>query len=193
MIMSIPKQLTDIVEGSHAKLNYINLNHFKDIQISTSAQHFQSLVTILRDYTELRFQCLEIRNEKPSKVNKHLKQLEKFISRTPVLISNKLSGLKMTGITAATGFQSLVWRQLLKGNRESITKIKLEYKADVLREETRILCEEVGLSNLTKLEELTLHMNRGTNLKEICEFFENSTMLTKIDLSNNVFQTPDCQ
>lgn len=99
----------------------------------------------------------------------------------------------MTGITAATGFQSLVWRQLLKGNRESITKIKLEYKADVLREETRILCEEVGLSNLTKLEELTLHMNRGTNLKEICEFFENSTMLTKIDLSNNVFQTPDCQ
>jgi hypothetical protein len=92
----------------------------------------------------------------------------------------------MTGIAAATAFQSLVWRLLLKGNQESITKLQLDYRADVLREETRILCEEVGLSNLIKLQEITFHMNRQTNLREICEFFEKSTVLTKIDLSNNV-------
>ena len=98
----------------------------------------------------------------------------------------------MTGITAATGFQSLVWRSLLKGNKESITHLQLDYKADILREETRILCEEIGLSNLTNLTEVTFHMIRQTNLKEICEFFEKSATITKIDLSNNVFQSQDC-
>jgi len=98
----------------------------------------------------------------------------------------------MTGITAATGFQSLVWRSLLRGNKESVSHIELDYKADILREETRILCEEIGLSNLPKLTELALHMVRRTNLEEICEFLEKSTTITKIDLSNNVFQSQDC-
>ena len=70
--------------------------------------------------------------------------------------------------------------------------VHLEYKADIVREETRILCEEIGLINLVKLEELVLHMNRSTNLKEICEYMTASTSLTHVDLSNNVLQTSDC-
>ncbi len=80
----------------------------------------------------------------------------------------------------------------MRGNKESLTHLQLDYKADILREETRILCEEIVLTNLTKLTEVTFHMNRQTNLNEICEFFEKSATLTKIDLSNNVFQSQDC-
>ena len=93
-------------------------------------------------------------------MNKHLTQLERQINRTTVLVSNQLRELKMTGLTEDSAFQSLVWRTLIKNNKESITSLHLEYKDDIVREETRILCDEIGLFNLEKLERLALHMNR---------------------------------
>lgn len=174
------------------KCQHVNLNYYTDITLTSSAQHFQSLLTSLRDYSQLSLESLEIRNDKPSKVSKHLVQLERQIKRTTVLVSNQLRSLRMTGLTEATGFQSLVWRTLLKHNTKSIVKLQLDYKADIVREETRILCEEIGLINFVKLEELSLHMNRQSNMKEICEFFTVSNTLTSIDLSNNVLQSQDC-
>lgn len=87
------------------------------------------------------------------------------------MVSNQIKQLKMTGITQATPFTSLLWRCILKNNLKSITKLELEYNADVVREETRILCEDIGLAEIENLQELTLHMNKGYLLSELCHYF----------------------
>lgn len=52
-----------------------------------------------------------------------------------------------------------------------MTSLYLEYKSDMAKEETRILCDEIGLINLEKLERLALHMNRRAKLTELCDYF----------------------
>jgi len=76
---------------------------------------------------------------------------------------------------------------------QGITKVELEYQSDVVREETRILVEDIGLTDLENLQELTLHMNKGYLLADLCHYFQNSTTLTSLNLSNNNLQSSQCQ
>lgn len=99
MMVKIPKSISDQATRSLTHLEHINLNHYKNVKISVTAQHFQALVSCLREYTAICFESLEVRNSRPSKVNKNLKQLERLMNKAPVLVTNKLRSLRMTGIT----------------------------------------------------------------------------------------------
>lgn len=44
-------------------------------------------------------------------------------------------------------------------NTESLRHIELNYYTDVMREETRIFVEEIGLEEFKNLESLSVHMN----------------------------------
>ena len=63
---------------------------------------------------------------------------------------------------------------MLNTNKRSLKQISLEYKTDVMREETRILTEEIGLDELPELELLRFRMNRTYLLAEyICPYLLN--------------------
>lgn len=101
-----------------------------------------------------------------------------------MLVSNLIVGLSFVGINEANSFSSSVWRILLKRNQESITKISVEYGNDDLKEETRILVEEIGLRNFQKLNELKLKMNRCSYLDQICDYLPCSEIQT-LSMSEN--------
>ena len=85
MMVHTQKSLKD-QQVSSLNFDFFNLYHFKDIQIQVAAQHFTKLLSELRPYYELDFGCLEIKNNKPSKVNKNLEKIERAINKTPVMV-----------------------------------------------------------------------------------------------------------
>ena len=60
-------------------------------------------------------------------------------------------------------------RQLLEENKESLKYLSISYSTDILREETRIIFNEIGIDEFPNLESISLHMNRAYLLKShIC-------------------------
>lgn len=73
----------------------------------------------------------------------------------------------------ASKLTSLYWRDLLNSNKESLTHLTLQYKNDTVREETRILLEEIGLESFTNLTHLTLNMNRNNHFDSLLRYLQN--------------------
>ena len=86
-----------------------------------------------------------------------------------MLSNNHLTGISIKNISTASQVTSIVLRQLLEQNKLSLKHLSLSYSTDIMREETRIAFEEIGLDELPNLESISLHMNRAYLLKShIC-------------------------
>ena len=88
------------------------------------------------------------------------------LAKTKMLSSNQLEKLKFINITEETPFSSITLRHLLRKNKKSLKEISIEYKTDMMREETRILVDEIGLEEFPELELLKFKMNRSYLLAE---------------------------
>ena len=98
--------------------------------------------------------------------------LKSNLAKTKILSSNLLDKIKFTNITEETPFSSITIRHLLRKNKMSLKEISIEYKTDMMREETRILVDEIGLEEFPVLELLRFRMNRSYLLAEqICPYF----------------------
>ena len=83
--------------------------------------------------------------------------------------SNALVGVTVRGINSASQVTSVVLRHILLNNKKSLRHIEIGYQTDVLREETRICVEEIGLEEFSELASFGLHMNRAYLLTtDIC-------------------------
>lgn len=58
-------------------------------------------------------------------------------------------------------FSTSIFSVLLQENKERLQDIAILYSSDTLREETRILVEDIVLEALVKLERLKFKMNRS--------------------------------
>ena len=106
-------------------------------------------------------ECLVIDATRPSKAVKQVEQLKGLIRRTKLLNSDKLKGLTLKNIGTSSMVTSQIFRQILELNKRSLQHIGINYKTDVIREETRILFEELTLEEFPNLTSLTLQMNRA--------------------------------
>ena len=75
-------------------------------------------------------------------------------------------------------------------NMNSLQAVSIEYKRDVMREETRILVDEIGLEQFRELQSLKLRMNRRYLLiDKVCPYFmslgNQASKLKILDLSDN--------
>ena len=85
----------------------------------------------------------------PSNSVKGLKSIASQIEKCQPL--HKLRRLEFLGLDGQNRFSSNTFRQLLNNSKQSLEAIALEYSKDLMREETRILIEEIGMSSLKKL------------------------------------------
>ncbi len=85
-----------------------------------------------------------------------------------------------------SSFSSTLLRVLCEINREVLESIHLKYSDNTLREETRIIVQEFGLNNFTKLGFLKLQMNRSSWFSEILDYIQSETCTLKsLDLGYN--------
>ena len=66
----------------------------------------------------------------------------------------------MTKIGSDSEVSSTVIRHIFNHNLASLRSIHIHYQKEVLREETRILVEEIGLQRFENLQEISLVQNR---------------------------------
>mmetsp|Transcript_22856 Transcript_22856/g.30461 ORF Transcript_22856/g.30461 Transcript_22856/m.30461 type:complete len:88 (+) Transcript_22856:437-700(+) len=78
-----------------------------------------------------------------------------------MLSSDHLTGVCIRNINSASQLTSTVLRHILLHNKNSLEHLGISYATDVLREETRIAFEEIGLDELPNLRSISLNMNRA--------------------------------
>lgn len=84
-----------------------------------------------------------------------------------MLSSHCLSKLHFINIGEATICSTQIFTVLVQENTKSLTDIAIMYSADTMREETKILIEDIGLANLTQLKALSFRMNRSYYMERV--------------------------
>ena len=105
--------------------------------------------------------CFTLDAARPSKLQKQLGSLKNSLKKTPIFANNRLTGITIKNISSASPVTSIILRQLLENNRESLRHLDLIYSTDIMREETRIIFEEFGIDEFPNLEYIGVQMNRA--------------------------------
>ena len=97
-----------------------------------------------------------------------------------------LSHLGFINMSKNSQFCSNIFRILCELSKESVESIHLKYTGITMREESRIILQEIGLAAFPNLHRFKLQMNRGSWLDELYEFIQSKECkLTHLDLAYN--------
>lgn len=83
-----------------------------------------------------------------------------------------------------------ILRTICELNKETLEHLELRYDKDTLREESRIIMQEFGLSNFPNLKTFTLKFNKGHWNDELVDYLNSeSNTLISLNLISN-FMNP---